>query len=117
MHRLLPLASLPLFLLLGGCLQPGIADDPRDAVAIQEFKSSLNQGSKTSGLRWPNGNGSMEERRLIDVTKLEARTSAFGQRELKCRITTEVSRWKTIDGKRSGQPDVRRETEERWITI
>lgn len=117
MHRLLPLASLPLFLLLGGCLQPGVADDPRDAAAIQKLKSSLKDNSRSSGLRWPNGNGSSEDRKLIEVTKLESRTSAFGQRELKCRITTEVSKWKTIDGKRSGDPEVRRETEERWITI
>lgn len=117
MQRLLPLISVPMLLLLGGCLQPGAADDPRDAAAIQGLKSSLKDESKSSGLRWPNGTSSEEERKLIDVTKVESRTNTFGQREIKCRITTEVSRWKTIDGKRSGQPEVRRETEERWITI
>lgn len=116
MPRLIPLTSFSLFLLLGGCIQPGVANDPRDAAVIQKFTASMQEKPDKFGLRWPNGNGSVEERKVIDVTKLESRTNAFGKRELRCRVTTEVSRWKTIDGKRSGQPEVRRETEERWLT-
>ena len=116
MPRLLPLVSFPLFLLFGGCIQPGAANDPQDAAVIRKFTATMQEKSEKSGLRWPNGNGWVEERKLIDVTKLESRTSAFGQRELRCRVTTEVSRWKTVDGKRSGEPEVRRETEERWLT-
>lgn len=73
------------------------------------------QSSWDPGFRWPNGNGVSQDRKVTKVEKIDARTSAFGKRELKVRVTTEVKGWKTVDGKRQSDPTVKYETEERWI--
>ena len=89
------------------------ASDQRTIDAYAASKTT--KPSRDWGLRWPNGNGVSQDKKLVKIEKIDARTSAFGKREIKVRLTTEVSGWKTVDGKRQPNPEIHKETEERWI--
>jgi hypothetical protein len=98
------------------CTPQANLEHSRDQRTMDAYAASKTEKpSRDWGLRWPNGNGVSQDRKLVKIEKIDARTSAFGKREIKVRLTTEVSGWKTVDGKRQPDPTVRQETEERWI--
>ena len=120
MLRFFQFALVTACLLAGGCAPTAAPTEAGDAARMERYKAEVRAkgqpGKKRlTGFRWPNGNGFTEEEKVVEIIKVDARTNAFGQRELKCRITTEVSRWKTVDGKKVGTPEKRRESEERWL--
>lgn len=116
MQRSLLFVLMTACLTAGGCLSTTNANDPRDAEVINRYADKVRaRPQRDLSLRWPNGNGAVEEEKLVEITKIDARTDAFGKREVKAKVTIEISRWKTVDGKKTGQPEIRRETKERWL--
>src|SRR5688572_26050693 len=109
MHRPFQLALMTACLLAGGCAPTAAPTEPGDVARMERYKAEVRAkgqpGKKRlTGFRWPNGNGFSEEENVVEIIQVDARTNAFGKRELKCRITTEISRWKTVDGKKVGNP-------------
>lgn len=109
-------ASAAVGLIAVSCTPQANLEHTRDQRAMDAYAASkTDKPGRDWGFRWPNGNGVSQDRKVVKIEKIDARTSAFGKREIKIRLTTEVSGWKTVDGKRQPNPSVTRETEERWI--
>lgn len=105
-------------LILGACTPQANLESSADQRAIDSYAASkTSKPSWDPGFRWPNGNGISQDKKVTKVEKIDARTSAFGKREIKIRVTTEVQGYQTIDGKRQPNPKVSHETEERWIPV
>lgn len=77
--------------------------------------SNRKKAFQPNGFRWPNGKGYSSDEKVVAIERVDSRTSAFGKREIKCRLTIETSRWEVIDGKRVGKPEISRKDEERWL--
>jgi hypothetical protein len=67
------------------------------------------------GFRWPNGKGYSSDDKVVNISRVDSRSSAFGKREIKVRLTIETSSWVEVNGERQGKPTVSRRTEERWL--
>lgn len=118
MQRTSLLCLLAACVISGGCTPQANLESAGDQRAMDAYAASKHtKPGRDLGFRWPTGNGVSQDKKLVKVEKIDARTSAFGKREIKCRLTTEVSVWKTTDGSRSGTPEIRKEVEERWLPV
>ncbi len=101
-----------------GCLTSASSSAAGDQAVMNRYAEGF-AGRKTAfqpkGFRWPNGKGYNEEEKVVEISRTDSRTSAFGKREIKVRLTIETSRWVEVDGKRQGSPKVSKRTEERWL--
>lgn len=103
---------------LVGCLSTASSTGAGDQAAMDSYAAGFAKRQspfKPTQFRWPNGKGSFEQERLVEISRVDSRTSAFGKREIKCRMVIETSRWETVDGARQGEPKISRKTEERWL--
>lgn len=118
MQRILFPALAAACLAVGACTPQANLENTADQRAMDAYAASkTSKPAWDPGFRWPNGNGISQDRKLVKIDKIDARTSAFGKREIKVRLTTEVKGWKTIDGKRQPDPQISQETEDRWIPV
>jgi hypothetical protein len=100
-----------------GCLTSASRSEAGDQAVLDRYSEGFG-GRKMlqpKGFRWPNGKGYEVDEKVVEISRVDSRTSSFGKREIKARLTIETSRWVQVDGKRQGSPTVSRRTEERWL--
>ncbi|RYD30094.1 MAG: hypothetical protein EOP87_17180 [Verrucomicrobiaceae bacterium] len=117
--RLLSLIVLAAFCLGSvSCLTTASNSASGDQAVMDRYAQGFTdrkKAFKNSGFRWPNGKGYSDDEKVVEISRVDSRTSAFGKREIRCRLTIETSRWEVVDGKRLGTPKVSKRTEDRWL--
>lgn len=100
-----------------GCLTSASSSEAGDQAVLNRYAENFGsrKAFQPKGFRWPNGKGYSADEKVVEITRIDSRTSSFGQREIKARLTIETSRWVEVDGKRQGSPKVTKRTEERWL--
>jgi len=101
-----------------GCLSSASNSGAGDQTVMNKYAEGFGSRKKAfqpKGFRWPNGKGYSSDEKVVDIARVDSRTSAFGKREIKTRLTIETSTWEEVDGKRVGKPKTSRKVEERWL--
>jgi len=101
-----------------GCLTSASSSAAGDQEVMNRYAEGFSDRKtafQPKGFRWPNGKGYSADEKVVDISHVDSRSSAFGKREIKVRLTIETSRWMEVDGKREGTPKVTKRTEERWL--
>lgn len=86
------------------------ASSRREAVAA--ITKSLREKPEVRVFKAPGNHGWIEEYQLIKVEDMGVKTVLVGKKQypvnqMSCRITSQVTRWKTYNDKKKGEPSVR----------
>jgi hypothetical protein len=85
-----------------GCLTSASRSEAGDQAVLDRYSEGFG-GRKMlqpKSFRWPNGKGYSADEKVVEISRVDSRTSSFGKREIKARLTKPPAGWRWTESGR-----------------